>query len=90
MEEEEEKEEEEEEDDEEELTGMAPGQPFAASLPQLILEIVFTHLSVRDLMNCTLVCQRWSTIIKRNKVAEGCRERGRDIEEREGGREVKR
>ena len=45
-----------------------PGQPLAVNLPVDILETVFAHLSVQDMMNCSLVCTRWSTICRREKV----------------------
>ena len=57
-----------EEEEEEELTGMTPGQPLPSNLPLHILETMFAHLSMRDLMNCSLVCKRWSTIIRKDKV----------------------
>ena len=47
-----------------------PGQPLAVNLPVDILETVFAHLSVQDMMNCSLVCTRWSTICRREKVSE--------------------
>ena len=47
-----------------------PGQPLAVNLPVNILETVFAHLSVQDMMNCSLVCTRWSTICRREKVCQ--------------------
>ena len=47
-----------------------PGQPLAVNLPVNILETVFAHLSVQDMMNCSLVCARWSSICMREKVSE--------------------
>ena len=47
-----------------------PEQPLAVNLPVDILETVFAHLSVQDMMNCSLVCTRWSTICRREKVSE--------------------
>ena len=47
-----------------------PGQPLAVNIPVDILETVFAHLSVQDMMNCSLVCTRWSTICRREKVSE--------------------
>ena len=46
------------------------GQALAVNLPVDILETVFAHLSVQDMMNCSLVCTRWSTICRREKVSE--------------------
>ena len=31
-----------------------PGQPLSANLPLHILETIFAHLSVQDIMNCSL------------------------------------
>ena len=56
-------------DDHERSIATDPGQPLAANLPLHILETIFAHLSVQDIVNCSLVCARWSAICRREKVS---------------------
>ena len=46
-----------------------PGQPLSVTIPLHILESIFAHLSIQDIMNCSLVCARWSAICRREKVS---------------------
>ena len=59
-------------DDERRSIASEPGQPLAVNLPVNILETVFAHLSVQDMMNCSLVCARWSAICRRKNVSWLC------------------
>ena len=56
-------------DDNEQSIATDPGQPLSANIPLHILETIFAHLSVQDIMNCSLVCARWSAICRREKVS---------------------
>ena len=55
-------------DDHERSIATDPGQPLSANLPLHILETIFAHLSVQDIMNCSLVCAGWSAICRKEKV----------------------
>ena len=56
-------------DDHERSIATDPGQPLSANIPLHILETIFAHLSVQDIVNCSLVCARWSAICRREKVS---------------------
>lgn len=32
---------------------------LASNLPDLVLELIFSYLSLRDIMQCMTVCQHW-------------------------------
>lgn len=39
----------------------------AADLHEHVLEYIFSYLSLHDLKNCSIVCQRWNSIINHNE-----------------------
>ena len=55
--------------DEDEQQLLLAVAPVATHLPLEAMEVIFSWLSMKDLISCRLTCQRWNSIISREKAS---------------------